>query len=67
MNEKENLGASLNDMEDKGNSSFAISNLRQEKNILTEELVFLNKELSKLRVCFGLNDEKRLNILIDRE
>jgi len=49
MSEKENLGASMNDFEDKGNSSFAISNLRQEKNILTEELVFLNKELSKLR------------------
>ncbi len=49
MSEKENLSISMNDMEDRGNSSIIVGNLRQEKNILTEELIFLNKELSKLK------------------
>jgi len=50
VSEKENMSISMNDMEDKGNSSIVVGNLRQEKNILTEELIFLNKELSKLKV-----------------
>lgn len=39
----------MNTIEDK-NISFVAENLRQEKNILTEELINLNKEVARLRV-----------------
>lgn len=50
MSEKENWGMTMNESDDK--ASFAADNLRKEKTILTEELINLNKEISRLRVIF---------------
>lgn len=50
MSEKENWGMTINESDDK--ASFAADNLRKEKAVLTEELINLNKEISRLRVIF---------------
>lgn len=54
--EKENIQGAMNMSyligggEDERNLSFAAKNLRNEKEILAQELVNLNRELTKLRV-----------------
>lgn len=53
MTEKENLNNTMNTFDDR-NVSFVAENLRQEKNILTEELINLNKEVARLRVNLNI-------------
>jgi len=49
VTEKENTKGNANQNEDE-KLSFAAKNLRNEKDILAQELINLNRELSKLRV-----------------
>lgn len=47
---KENMSIAMNESDDYHTKSFAFENIKQEKNVLTEELISLNKELARLRV-----------------
>ena len=44
------MSMSINEHDDHHRKSFAFENIKQEKNVLTEELIALNKEISKLKV-----------------